>query len=120
MSLFRFANAEEVTRYTTEDGQDWIEFRSELRKDEVNKLLGRAPTGDRDIEGGLEFLEHFFRIATVRWSMVDDGGNAVAPTVEVYRALEARGARQIDEWIGQHMRKTVGTEVEEMEGESLS
>lgn len=119
MAKFRFANTEDVVRYSDEDG-DYIDLRAELTKAEANKIMGLAPSGERDIEGGLAFLERFFQMTIRGWSMQDEEGNPVLPTVEAYRRLEAGGARQIDEWLGQHLQKTLGNEVEKLEGESSS
>ena len=116
-SFFRRANREDVKRYTTDDGQDYIEFRAELTKGEVNTILQYVPSGERDLAGGLAFLEAFFELAVVRWSMVDpETGEPVPPSVEEYRNLEATGARWIDEQISTHMGHIMGTTVDEAEG----
>lgn len=113
--FFRKANREETVRYTTPDGEDWIELRAELSKSEVNEILNRAPSGERDLEGGLRFLEVFFERAMVQWSAEDDNGNPIPPTVEVYRELEAANARWLDDTLGSHLQKIMGHQVDEME-----
>lgn len=116
--FFKLARIDETTRYHTPDGDDYIDLRAELSKAEANQILSASPTGERDIEGGLAFFEHFFQKTCVGWSMTDDEGHPVKPTVEAYRSLEASAARWIDEQLGVHLNKTLGARVEDLEGKS--
>ncbi len=118
--FFRRANREEVVRYTTPDGDDFIDLRAELTKGEVNRVLQHVPTAERDLAGGLEFLESFFEASIVRWSLTDEEDNPVPPTVDEYRDLEASGARWIDEQLSTHMSKIMGRQVDDAEGKPSS
>lgn len=120
MGLFKRADREAAeTYYFGEDGdQDFIRVRSSLSKGEANEILGQAPSGERDIKQGLAFLEVFFKAVMIEWSLVDEEGLPVKPTVEEYRNMDAAGARLIDEKLGQHLNKLIGREVEAAEGES--
>lgn len=117
-NFFKKARTDTTTRYFTPDGDDYIDLRAELSKAEANQILSASPTGERDIEGGLAFFEHFFAKTIVGWSFVDEEEHPVPPTIENYRSLEASAARWIDEQLGTHLNKTLGAKVEELEGKS--
>lgn len=122
-SLFKRADLGATDTYTfgeDGDGQDFIRVRSSLSKGEANAILGAAPTGERDIQGGLKFLEMFFEKVVVEWSLTDEKGKPVQPTIEEYRGMDASGARLIEEKLAQHLNKVLGREIEKAEGESLS
>lgn len=125
MSLFRRADrgATETYYFGDEalgDERDYIRVRASLSKGEANDILSQAPTGERDIKGGLAFLENFFTKVIVEWSMKDEEGEPIPPTLEEYRSMEAAGARMIEEKLSQHLNKLIGREVEKAEGESSS
>lgn len=123
MGLFKRADTGATEQYFFgEEGteQDYITVRSSLTKGESNEILSNAPSGERDIKGGLAFLERFFEKVMIDWSMVDDDGKPVKPTVAEYRKMEAGGARLIDEQLGKHLNKVLGREIEQAEGESLT
>lgn len=109
------------THYFGEDDgteRDWIRVRSSLSKSETNAILKAAPMQDRDIEGGLAFLERFFAKVVVDWSFEDAEGNRVAPNVESWREMDSVGANQIQDFLSKHLQKVMGREVEKLEGES--
>ena len=114
--MFRRANRQETVRYTTPDGEDFIELRAELTKGEVNDILKRAPRGESDVDAGVEFIETFFARTVVSWSATDEEGNPIPPTVEEYRDLEASAGQWIDKQLGQHLNKVIGQEVDALEG----
>lgn len=125
--LFRKADVESTVTYffgPDEEGdeRDWIRVRDSLTKSEVNKLLASAPTEQGDIEGGLKFIERFFERVVVAWSLEapDDDGNmqSVPPSLDAFREMDAAGARQIEDKLGNHLNKVMGREVEKLEGES--
>jgi len=118
--MFRRANRQETVRYTTPDGEDYIELRSELSKGEVNEILKRAPRGDGDVDAGLDFISTFFERAIVSWSALDDEGNPIPPTIDEYLNLEAAAGQWIDTQLAQHLNKVIGREVDEQEGKPLS
>lgn len=116
--FFKKARTEEVTRYDAPGGEDWMDFRAEFTKDQSNAILSEAPSGERDLRGGFHFFEVFFRYAIKGWSFTDEEDSPVAPTVENYLQLEAGAARWVDEKIAEHVQKTLGAKVEELEGKS--
>ena len=118
--MFRRANRQETVRYTTPDGEDFIELRSELSKGEVNEILRHAPRGDADVDAGLDFISTFFEKTVVSWSATDEEGNPIPPTVEEYQNLEAGAGQWIDKQLGQHLNKVIGQEVDELEGKPLN
>lgn len=124
-NLFRLADKGAVETYyfgdeELGDDRDYIRVRSSLTKGEANEILSTAPTQERDIKGGLAFLERFFKEVVIEWSLKDEEGVPIPPTVENYRNMEAAGARLIEDKLGQHLNKLIGREVEKAEGESSS
>lgn len=121
--LFRTANNEETdTYYFGDEGEDrdWIRVRASITNAEAHQLLAKAPTAERDLEGGFQFIERVFDKVMVAWSFVDNGGEPVAPTVEQFRTMDASGARLIEDKLANHLSKLLGREVEKLEGESSS
>jgi hypothetical protein len=116
-NFFKKANQEEVVRFETPDGEDFIEFRASLSKGEANKLSLNAPRKEGDIEQGITFQEKFFAYNAVRWSFVDEDGEMVPISVEAYNSLDAGAARWIDEQLRTQMQKIFGLNVEKLEGE---
>lgn len=116
MSLsFKPARTDTTIRYTTPDGENFVEYRAELSKAEANRILGVSPTGERDISGGLNFFRYFFGACCTGWSVTDHEGSPMAPTVENYDRLPADVGRWIDEQSGKHLNATLGASVEETE-----
>ena len=120
MGFFRVANADEVKRIETPDGEDYIELYMEFSKAQINKVILAAPKGQDDVAGGLNFIERFFEVAVADWSMTDDKGNKVKPTVKVYQSLANDAAKWIDEQLAEHLKLTIGKDVEEVEGKPSS
>lgn len=119
-NFFKKANREEVIRFETPDGEDFIEFRASLSKAEANAILSAAPSEQGDIEGGLFFISRYVERAGVRWSFTDENGEPVPLTLENYLDLDAVAARWVDERAGEAMQQTIGKQIEKLEGESTS
>ena len=123
--LFRKADQEAVDVYYfgdepkegQEDERDWIRVRASITKSEANAILSTAPTQDRDIAGGLAFLERFVDKVLISWSLTEDDVQVPA-TLENYRALDAAAANVIERKLTEHFNKLLGREVERLEGES--
>jgi hypothetical protein len=123
--LFRKADKDAVDVYYfgdepkegQEDDRDWIRVRASISKSEANAILSTAPTQDRDIAGGLAFLERFADKVLISWSLEEDGAQIPA-TLENYRALDAGTANTIERKLTEHFNKLLGREVEKLEGES--
>lgn len=113
-SIFRKANVEEVIRYEHENGEDWLELRSDLSKKEVAKLMRAAPTQQKDdspdIEGGLNFMREFFAITAVAWT-----GGDKKPSVQDYDDLSYEIAQWVDTELGKHFQATIGSKAEDDE-----
>lgn len=116
MSFLRLANTEDVKRYYYEDTEEYIELRTEITKKEATGLLKFAPKEEGDIEAGLRFIGRAFRDLIVNWSLKDENGNPVKPSLEVYEQLAAAPANWIDRTVGNHLRGVLGVEAEEAEG----
>lgn len=99
------------------DERDWIRVRASITKSEANAILSTAPTQDRDIAGGLAFLERFADKVLIAWSLEEDGQQLPA-TLENYRELDAAAAGKIEQQLTKHFNKLLGREVEKLEGES--
>jgi hypothetical protein len=115
-NLLRIANTEETRRYYTDDEQDFIDLRAQLTKKQANNLLRFAPRKEDDLDGGLRFISKAFDDLIVGWSLVDEKGKMVEPTVAVYESLDASGASWIDRKVGEHLRVLLGVEAEQAEG----
>lgn len=116
MGFWKSANRAETIRYTAPDGEDWIDMRAELSKGEVNKLIVASPKGAEDTAGSLSFIEKFATIAIVDWSNTDEKGKSVPFTLDAYYGLGVEAAQWLDKTLSEHLQKTMGAEVEELEG----
>lgn len=117
MSKFlRLANTEETKRYTHDNGEDYLDLRAQITKKEANALIKFAPRKDEDLDGGLRFLEKAFGDLIVGWSLEDEEGNPIKPSIQVYEQLESSAASWIDRTVGQHLRGVFGNDAEEAEG----
>lgn len=116
MSFFRRANESEVERVPTPDGEGFVDLKAEFSKGEVNKIIMNAPKSQDDIAGSLQFIERFAEIAVLDWSMTDEKGNKVPFSIQEYRRLHADAAKWLDQTLAAHLQKTIGKDVEELEG----
>ena len=115
MGFFRRASIDDVIRYTTPDGEDWVDLRKEFSKAEVNKIILSSPKNNEDLAGSLSFIERFAETAVVAWSMVDDKGKEVKFSLDEYRKLAAEASQWLDRQLIEHLQKSIGNEVEEEE-----
>lgn len=120
MGFFKFANPDEVKRIETPDGEDYLELYVEFSKAQINKVILAAPKGQDDVAGGLNFIERFFEVSVAGWSMTDKDGKPVKPTLDAYRKLHNDAAKWIDEQLAEHLKSTIGKDVEEVEGKPSS
>lgn len=115
MGFFRRADVTDVIRYSTPDGEDWVDLRKEFAKAEVNKIILSSPKANDDLAGSLSFVERFAEMAVVSWSMVDDNGKEVKFTMDEYRKLAAEASQWLDRTLVEHLQKSIGREVEDEE-----
>lgn len=120
MSFFRVANPAEVKRIETPDGEGFLELKVEFSKSEINKVILAAPKAQDDIKGGLNFIERFAEVAVMGWSMVDDKGAPVKFAIPVYQSLHSEAAKWIDEQLAEHLKATIGKDVDDAEGKPSS
>jgi hypothetical protein len=122
MSIFRRADKDATVRYTTDDGEDFIEMRAEFTKKEMRQLFSVAPTGDKanDVDANFTFIEALFDKCVLDWSFERADGTHVKPSVAEYHELVSEAASWIDVKLGEHFRHLVGADVEELEGESTT
>lgn len=122
----RIANTSEVKRYyyeevdedgnvTATDNETWLDLQAEMSKKQANGILRFAPREDGDIDSGLRFLEKAFSDLIVGWSLEDEDGNQVPPSLAVYEQLDASGASWIDRTVGKHLRFAFGNDAENAE-----
>lgn len=115
MSFLRKANTREVTRITHESGEAWIELRSEVTKGQFNNLAMNAPEGG-ELNTVLPYMEQVFDVFVADWSLTDDKGNTIKPSVAAYRALTTEAGLWVDNVLGEHFRNINGREVADAEG----
>lgn len=118
--FFKRANTEDVVRYETPDGEDWIEMRADFSKGEVNKFAVAFPTEEKDRQGQLTFVERFAEVAVVRWSMLDERGQEVGFSVTEYRRLNSEAGQWVETTLLEHMQRTLGKQGDEAEGKPSS
>jgi hypothetical protein len=118
MSFFRRANPETHVRLSTPDGGDWIELYTDFSKEQVNKIVMAAPNQGDDRSGAMKFVERFFEIAVKDWSMADEKGNPVKPTVAEFRLLANDAAKWIEERLSDHITEYVTKAGDAVEGKA--
>lgn len=116
MSFFQLANNEEVIRFETEDGQDWIEVKADLSKAEFNKLALAGPSSADDRAGGLTFMDKVVQTFMRDWSFKDAEGNAVEFDMRLYKNLQVGPANWISGKCMEHFNNLTKIEVEDAEG----
>lgn len=116
------ATATEKVFLWDDSDEDWILIRASISKSEANRLLGGAPSKDRDIPGNLQWMERIFEKVVLGWSLTEDdeAGKSfdVPATVENFRELDAEAANTIQRKVMEVFGRFMGREIEELEGES--
>lgn len=114
--LLRRASQTDVRRVEhSDDPETWITFRAEFSKGDMNQLALVAPSNQEDRQGQLNFLEGWFKLAVMDWSLEDDDGNRLKPSVTEYRELSLEAGKWVDEELGKHIETLVGKEQAEEE-----
>lgn len=111
--FFRIVNQQETKRYTTPDGEDWIEVLAELTKSDFNKLVGNAPHEERDIPGALGYADKLVDHFVVSWSMTDDMGKEVPFNIKTYKELPADAGNWISTTVINHFNQLANSETED-------
>lgn len=103
----RNADLADVRRF--EDGEDWIELRTELTKGEADRLRDLTSTFRLDptlADTGIEVENRLaatnrelFRLLTVRWSLSGE------PTADAYSALDQTSGEWVDDCITTVLRE---------------
>lgn len=121
MSFLRKRNPNEVLVINhPEDEATFITLKAEFSKGDANSLVLSSPKDVEDRAGALSFVESLFALAVIDWSMEDEEGVRVKPTVEAYRELTVEAGSWVDEVLGEHISRTLGKYVEEAEGKLRS
>lgn len=123
-SKLQRVNREATERYEEDD--DFVVFRKELTRGEMGRLMRLFPQqredGTRDLEQASAFMEEFFDLVKVKWSLtdVDEEGNEVPVpiSVQAYRDLEASSGFWVDAQLNTHMPIVMNSK--DAEGESSS
>lgn len=119
-SKLKRVNREDTSRYE-EDG-DYVVFRKELTRGEMGRLMRLFPQqredGTRDLEQASAFMEEFFDLVKVTWSLEDENGTPIPISVQAYRDLEASSGFWIDAQLNTHMPIVMNQK--DAEGESTS
>lgn len=121
-SKLQLASRTTTTRYE-EDG-DFMVCRSELTRGEMSKLMRLFPQeradGTRDMEQAAAFMEEFFVLVTLDWSLEDEDGSKIPVSVEAYRNLTIGAGMWVDGNLNKHMPVIMGTTEGDEVGESTS
>lgn len=123
MSLLRLAN-KATKRITLEGGEDYIDVKVDISKRDFNRLIQVLPTdANGDVGFSPDVAENFttflFETLVVGWSLVDDAGNPVLPTLETYYNLSRDGALAIDSAVIEHFNSLTPTSEEQRKSEGL-
>lgn len=121
MSIFRRADKGAKVRYTTDDGEDFIEMRSEFTKKEMREIFAVAPVGEmqQNVDANFNFIETLFDKCVTDWSFERDG-QPVKPSIAEYHELISEAAQWVDQKLGEHFQRMVGADLVELEGESVA
>jgi len=114
MSVLRLAS-KESKRISIGDGDDYLEVRQDISKRDFAKLIKILPS-NLDAEKGMtlddadNFSAGLFDLLVVGWSLKDDAGNPIIPTVEVYYSLSRDAAIAVDTVLVEHFNSLTPTD----------
>lgn len=114
-NFFAAADVASYTEYKTPDGEGYIRLRSELTKNEMNKIYTTAPQSENDRVGNISFSEKLVETLFAGWSFTDDQGNVMEFNSKVFKSMNNKAAAWIEKTVGEHLREITGAEVEELE-----
>ena len=102
-----------------DDGENFIVVRTNLTKAEANRLMEHSPTRE-DVDNRMiktiELIEASMEVFVTDWSVEDDDGNKIVPTIASYRELPASIGAWIDQQVQKEVSVAMGVDVEEAEG----
>lgn len=123
MSVLRLAtnNVKRIALGGSEE--DFIDVKVDLSKRDFNRLVTALPTdiGETGLtpEAAESFTAFLFEAFVVGWSVTDDAGNPVLPTLETYYNLTRDGATLIDNALIEHFNGLTPDEEERRKSEGL-
>jgi hypothetical protein len=123
MGLLRLASTGSK-RIDLGDG-DYLDVHEDLSKRDFNKLMKSIPQ-DFDADKGFtpgqadDFTTALFDALVVGWSIVDDKGRPVKPTVEYYLGLARESASLVDTKLVEHFNSLTPTVEESSKSEGDS
>jgi hypothetical protein len=120
MGLLKFANKEDVTRYPTPDGEDWIELRNTLTKGEMNSLFNSMPSslveramvktsgddGEEDLAGTVLVFREAPEMSKALFAAYCKGWSLPVPvSLNAYLDLDPAASNWIDETLMAHSQR---------------
>lgn len=113
MGLLKFANKDEVVRYSSEDGDDWIDLRSTLTKGEMNSLFNSMPDSivqqamveddDKEQLGAVFIVRDAPQLSIALFEAYAKAWSLDEPcTVASYLDLSPEAASWVDEQVMEH------------------
>lgn len=118
----RLANVDDIKRFYyeeydeddkviegTRDEETWVELQGQLSKRQANGILRFAPKEGDGNDVGFRFIGKAFDELIVGWSLYDEEGNMIPPTVDVYENLDSGAATWIDRVVTRHLSDALGT-----------
>jgi hypothetical protein len=91
------------------DETDYLEVRADISKNDFNNLIKKMPQ-DIDADKGFtpgqatDFGVALFDTLVLGWSLQDEKGKDVKPTVDMYLALSREAADEIDRRLAEHFQ----------------
>lgn len=114
-NFFSAASLDDFIEYPTPDGEGYIRLRSELTKQEMNKLYQASPQSENDRSGVISFTEKLLEMLFLGWSNTDEHGNEVEFSIKLFRNMGQKSAQWVEKTVGEHFRTISGVETDEME-----
>ena len=114
-NFFSPASLDEYIEYPTPDGEGYIRLRSELTKQQMNKLYQASPQSENDRTGVISFTEKLLETLFLGCSNTDAKGNEVEFTIKMFREMSQKSAQWVEKTVGDHFRTITGAEVEDLE-----
>jgi hypothetical protein len=107
MRLLRLASKETKRLYLDDSQEDWVEVKVDLSERDFNSLLRGLP-GEFNSETGLtpaqsdDYASFVFEALVTGWSLEDENGQPVSPTLDVYHELSSEASNVIDRVVVEH------------------
>jgi len=122
----RFADASAKTRYDLADGEDWVEFRSELsyaesQQVESGAFVGKLDQETQEMDVGVDWAAYGVNRLSgwiADWSFTGDDGKKVSTTRTWIGRLSDATAQELGELLDKHIEALDGDEGKDGSGEA--